>query len=502
MKKSLMARQKYLWIPISKEKDIKEVKISVGEELMWVFQVSIDMATIETVYKNDYYTEINIEKYAGKVITIEGEVPKAFLNAVMQDDEPPKETEEPACVHFSAKSGWINDPNGLYYQNGIYHLYFQYNPFNTIWENMSWGHAISTDMLHWTQLDSVLYPDRDGTVYSGCAVLNERGLLNLPKDIPLFFYTCAGGRNSWSIGKKFTQKLAYSLDGGNTLIRMDGVLVDHIVDENRDPKVYWHEELEKYYMILYLTGYDYAIFNSEDLQHWEMTQKFTLNQCWECPDLRKVPDGKGGRWVFWCADGFYCTCDFDGKQITKMSEVKSAYKTTLPYAAQTFYGVEDRVIILPWMRTGNKNCSYTGMMGLPRELEIVNQNGVEVLVQRPIREYYANRKEVGLPIICEENTAVEVELDLGTSEKAYVDVFGTVYGYDGETGICIAGTKEVMLEKNLHQLSFLIDKELVEISALEYTLYAAVETESLKQQGTIFVKSADEGTKITAYLSR
>ncbi len=502
MKESWIADQKYLWIPIAKEKDKKEVKILVDNELTWAFQVPINVASEEIDYKTDYYAELNIEKYTGKTVTIEGELPKAFFNAIKQDNKLPKEKEEHPCIHFAARSGWINDPNGLYYQNGVYHLYFQYNPFDTVWENMSWGHAVSTDLLHWTQLDTVLYPDREGTVYSGCAIKNERDMLNLPKDIPLFFYTCAGDRNHWSAGKKFTQKLAYSLDEGNTLIRMDDILIDHLVDENRDPKVYWHDELNKYYMILYLTGYEYAIFLSEDLKHWEMTQKFTLDKCWECPDLRKVSGENGDKWLFWCADGYYCTCEFDGRQITNMSTIKSAYKTKLPYAAQTFYGTKDRVILIPWMKTQNRDCSYTGLMGLPRELALVTIDGEEVLMQRPVREYYTNRKEVVLPITCKKKTAVEVELHLDIEKSAYVNIFGTIYGYDGRTGICKVGTKEIVLEKNLRILSFLVDKELVEISALGHTINAAVEMENSKQQGPIFVESAEKESYIKTYLSR
>ncbi len=501
MKESFRVTRNYLWIPVSKEKEVKEITFWIGETQVFSFQISINPDVDEALYEFDYYTELKIDQYRGETITIEGEVPFSFLKSILQKDEVPEKTKEQACIHFAPKSGWLNDPNGLYYQNGLYHLYFQFNPFNTIWENMSWGHAVSEDLIHWSQKDCVLYPDGDGTVYSGCAILNEKELLNLPKDIPLFFYTCAGGRNNWSIGKTFNQRLAYSVDEGNTLIRQQKPVLEHLIEENRDPKVYWHEETKRYYMILYLAGYEYAIFNSEDLQQWEMTQKLTLDPCWECPDLRKVTDKEGNeKWLFWSADGYYAFCEFDGKEISSLSQIKKAYQSALPYAAQTFYGVNNRVITIPWMRTKNINCNYTGMMGMPRELTLVRMNGEELLEQKPVREYFAARKEIHAPMTCNENTAVEVELHFCEAGSAQVNVFGTVYGYHTETGLCTIGLKEIMLEKNLKELSFLIDKELVEISAREYTLYAAIETECLEQQGTICIEHQAEGASVVLYV--
>lgn len=157
-------------------------------------------------------------------------------------------------------TGWINDPNGL-----IYYLYFQYNPFDTKWENMCWGHVISKDLLHWEQKETVLYPDQDGPIFSGSGIVNENALLGLPKDAYIYFYTSAGGKSEWSKDKLPVQKIAYSIDGGNTLHKKDGCIVEHICDENRDPKVYWHEQSKAYIMLLYLTNNDYAILRSVDL---------------------------------------------------------------------------------------------------------------------------------------------------------------------------------------------------------------------------------------------
>ena len=108
----------------------------------------------------------------------------------------------------------MNDPNGLVYAEGVYHLYFQHNPFDVQWENMSWGHAVSRDLLHWEQKDDVLFPDETGTMFSGSGIVNDRKMLGLPEDALVFFYTAAGNNNKWSAGKQFTQRIAYSTDGG------------------------------------------------------------------------------------------------------------------------------------------------------------------------------------------------------------------------------------------------------------------------------------------------
>lgn len=128
-----------------------------------------------------------------------------------------------------------------------------------------------------------MFPDENGTMFSGCAILNERGLLGLPKDTPVFFYTVAGSASEWSKGKKFVQRIAYSTDQGETLTKIEENVLEHIEADNRDPKVYWHEEKQLYYMVLYLDKNDYAIFNSSDLKNWVMTQKLTIPGAWGMP---------------------------------------------------------------------------------------------------------------------------------------------------------------------------------------------------------------------------
>ena len=138
-------------------------------------------------------------------------------------------------------------------------------------------------------------------------------------------------------------------------------------------------------MILYLENNDFAIFNSHDLEHWEMTQRLTLSGAWECPDLREIPIESGGsKWMLLTADGYYYLGDFDGQHFTTDYVRHEAFYTKLPYAAQTFYGT-DQVIMIPWLRTKNPGQIYRGMMGIPRILTLTKENEEFILQQKKIQ---------------------------------------------------------------------------------------------------------------------
>ena len=231
----------------------------------------------------------------------------------------------------------MNDPNGLVYADGNYHLYFQHNPFDVQWENMSWGHAVSKDLLHWEQKDEVLFPDETGTMFSGSGIVNDHEMLGLPKDALIFFYTAAGNNNKWSTGKQFTQRVAYSTDGGETLHKLDKGVLEAVCKENRDPKVFWHEKSGAYIMTLWLEENDFGIFRSTDLLNWEQTDRLTLKDAWECPDLLCLKDeNEDESWMFWSADGFYFWGEFDGFKFQTDGVRHMAYINKMAYAAQTY----------------------------------------------------------------------------------------------------------------------------------------------------------------------
>ena len=390
--------EKYLYIPVRAGKELQTISFYLDEEKskkVLELKIPVDQDAAD-VYTADFMAEIPVSEYKGKTMLAEGDFPEAMGRMI----ETSKRKEKPAGrhpqIHFTAASGWTNDPNGMVYKDGVYHLYFQYNPFDIRWENMSWGHAVSHDLLHWEQKDSVMVPDEDGTMFSGCGLRNDRGLLGLDKDALLFFYTAAGGSSSWSEGQEFVQKIAYSLDGGDTLAKIKEPCIDTIYYDNRDPKVFWHEESGAYVMVLWLRGNDFGIFRSQDLKNWEMTQEIRLEDGWECPDLLCLTSPQGTRkWFFWCAAGYYFPGEFDGYRFYPDGARRSAYLTEIPYAAQTFSGLPDgRVISVPWLRIKNDGRLFTGAYGIPTELSWLDRNGESILVQKPVRELFEQLQQV------------------------------------------------------------------------------------------------------------
>ena len=301
-------------------------------------------------------------------------------------------------LHFTPSYGWMNDPNGLVYHDGIYELYYQHNPRGIDWNCMTWGHARGTDLLHWEDLGDVLEPDENGLMFSGCAIRNDRGLLGLPKDAFLFFYTAAGHSSRESKGKPYTIRLAYSTDGGNTLIKKDGIceageIMETLAAENRDPKVFWHEESGAYILVLWIENNDFGIWRSEDLEQFTMTQRVTLESGYECPDLFRLPvisAKEGGReigeekWVFWTAHGYYYVGSFDGYEFHQEQERRCASQmgpdVVLPYAAQTFSGPE-KVLSVSWLRTKCVGGRTTGMMSIPKEFSLIRNKDGYILRQ-------------------------------------------------------------------------------------------------------------------------
>ena len=383
------------------------------------------------------------------------------------------DTKERPLIHFTAETGWINDPNGMVFQNGTYHLYFQYNPFNNQWQNMSWGHAVSTDLLHWRQLDTVLYPDAEAFMFSGSGMENTRGDLSLPKDALLFFYTYATKDKNGKTPRRFTQKLAYSTDGGRTLIKKDGVFIDNITEENRDPKVFYHEPSSAYICLLWLEGNTYAILRSTDLTAWEETQRVTFAPAWECPDLFELPCPATGekKWVFWSADGYYLLGSFDGRTFHAEQDMKHAYTTDLPYAAQTFSGTAEGTVSIAWLRTKNEGLPYRGAMSLPRLFTLVKKDGAFCIAHNPVAQYEASKKLAGtypsprsikLP-----NSPVEVEVLFEEPCDGSFELDALQMPFD------IRG------ERCLH---IVCDASLVEITAGDYTAIAYRECAALQTE--------------------
>lgn len=396
----------YLWMPVDKKEP--EVKLHFYCEDVKIQEVDIQLGGTD----GDFYTFMDVSNYLGRDITIKGNVEEDKLYYIFCYGEKVQNVYPfRPQIHFAAKTGWINDPNGLVFADGIYHLYHQWNPYGVIWGNMHWGHAVSKDMIVWEHKPMVMEPDAYGTIFSGCGWQDKDNVAGFGKNALLFFYTASGGDNQWSIdsGNRHTQRLAVSLDGGETLQKTDGVILEHIAAGNRDPKIFYHNKSGAYVMVLFLDAYEFAVFRSPNLRQWHETQRFSAEGMQECPDLFELPVGNGTaakKWVFWSADGYYLVGDFDGYRFTPESEVLSAYRTKLPYAAQTYAGIDDRIISVAWLRTENERGNYKGMMSIPAELSLVESDDGYRIRFSLIKEFIKRRRP------CEELRLQEKEIEM------------------------------------------------------------------------------------------
>ena len=217
----LTINNKYITVPVNMNSKRKKIRFFENDQLIWDFDAHIDFISPR------FYTYVNISHLMGKTLTLTSS-PEIDMSFTFADSIPSDSyyTEEyRPMVHFSAKIGWINDPNGLVYVNGVYHMFFQHNPADINWGNMTWGHAVSKDLVHWCELDSALQPDELGTMFSGSGIIDTKNVTGLKKaelDPVLVYYTAAGGNSAISAGKGHTQCMAYSLDGGMTFTKYIG----------------------------------------------------------------------------------------------------------------------------------------------------------------------------------------------------------------------------------------------------------------------------------------
>ena len=306
---------------------------------------------------------------------------------------PPADERYRPQFHFTAEKGWLNDPNGLVYSDGEYHLFFQHNPNGTDWVNeLSWGHAISRDLVHWEQIADVLAPSHIGGgkiagSWSGSAVVDEKNTAGFGAgDVkPIILIWTATG-----VG----QCIAYSTDHGRTFKSYDHNPVIPMPpgrngDWDRDPKVYFYEPTGKWVMALSISGKGLAFYSSPDLKKW--TRESLSPDLWECPDYFELPvDGNGDRkkWVIWDASGKYFIGSFDGRAFTKESGPFLIDYGHNYYAAQTWNNAPDgRRLGIAWMREGR----YPGMpfnqqMSVPFELTLRTLPRGLRLTKLPVKE--------------------------------------------------------------------------------------------------------------------
>ena len=259
--RELQVDRRYLILPVSRRPPTGarsladgHMRLRAGGEVVRHFD--IDLAEGD----GDYQVFSDLQPFLGQRLTAEFEGSgAASLDGLRLAAEPvpPHEVYRERLrpqFHFSSRRGWNNDPNGLFFFGGEYHLLYQHNPYSVEWGNLHWGHAVSRDLVHWTELPAALYPDELGAMSTGCAVVdqdNTSGLGHPGAPAVVAIYTA--GHASWTPG--FVQCLAISTDGGYTWSKYDGnPVIDQIVHRNRDPKVIWHPESERWVMVLYMAA--------------------------------------------------------------------------------------------------------------------------------------------------------------------------------------------------------------------------------------------------------
>ena len=375
----------YLWFPVKKGNPLKLVTAFDAENREnKLLELQVPWPTPEQ--EPDFWAAVSVKEMEGKTLLLFGDFPEEYLSCIRQEETRPSPQPQRPFVHLSPECGWMNDPNGIFYdrETGLYHCYYQYHPFGIEWGPMYWGHGVSRDLLRWEDRDIALFPDETGTMFSGCAFPDEKGDAGFGPGAVLFYYTAAGGENPWSYGESFTQRLAVSRDHGETLQKKCLVL-KHIAGENRDPMVFWHEASNAYCMVLYLEENTFAVFRSRELLHFEETQRLELPKAWECPALFPLPvEGEEGeKWLFWSADGFYFVGNFDGFTFRQEEPRRKAYLNSIPYAAQYFSGLAGRTVQMTWLRLPNAGGNRTGMMAIPAELSLVRSGGALLLRTKP-----------------------------------------------------------------------------------------------------------------------
>jgi fructan beta-fructosidase len=395
--------------------------------------------------------------------------------------------------HFSPMKNWTNDPNGMVYYRGEYHLFFQHNPSGKNWGNMTWGHAVSPDMFHWKQLDHAIFPDKLGTIFSGSAVVDENNTSYFQtgdEKVLVCIYTSAGGTSDASKGQPFTQSIAFSNDRGRTWTKYLGnPVLKHIAGENRDPKVIRHEPSKSWIMALFLDGNKYALFSSPDLKEWGKLCEVQVPGGSECPDFFALPvdgDAAKTKWVFWSANNSYLLGTFDGKVFRKEIGPLPTHFGKNRYAAQTFSNLPDkdgRRIQIAWMNGAQyPNMPFNQQMSLPVSLTLRTfPEGVR-LCTLPVKEVEALRTDAKfawqgsvkaddnpLAKVSGELFDIELCIEPGSAKGIVLDVRGTPIRYDvaAKRLSCLGTSAPVELSQGALKLRVLVDRSTIEIFAAD-----------------------------------
>ena len=417
---SLDVTEDYLLLPI--QDDAPEGKICVvkdNEQKGTLMNVRLARERV------DSYVPFALSAYKGQHISIEIQgVPETALcwkelKLSGSFDMANKESFRPVYHHTPAY-GWMNDPNGMFYKDGVYHLYFQYNPYGSVWGNMHWGHSTSTDLMHWKFEGCAIVPDAWGAIFSGSCVVDHENTAGFGKEAVVAFYTSA---KSTPWGDIQMQSMAYSLDNGKTFTKYEGnPILTSSEKDFRDPKVFWYAPGKHWVMIL-AVGQHMEIYSSVNLKEWKKESEFGAMQgahggVWECPDLVEIPvEGtREKKWVLICnlnpggpfggSAAQYFVGSFDGKKFVNESPTQTKWMDWGKdnYATVTWNNAPDgRCIALGWMSNWQyannvPTRQYRSANTLARDLTLYRERQELYLKSTPSVEVKKARgKKVSIP---------------------------------------------------------------------------------------------------------
>ena len=427
----LQQEKRYILLPVQEKEDIAAIAVLDSKNNM-VQRLNVKLA----IDRVDYYVPYEIKGAYLFDITFHGDRRQkgavgefaCWREIKFSDtfDTANREHFRPV-YHHTPVYGWMNDPNGMFYKDGVWHLYYQYNPYGSQWENMHWGHSTTKDLVHWDSHPIALEPDWLGSVFSGSCVTNG--------DEVVAFYTSAGMHQ--------TQSMAVSKDGGITFEKYGGnpVLTSDVPDF-RDPRPFWNEDIKAWNLIL-AAGQEMRIYSSKNLKEWKHESTFGLEYgnhggVWECPDLFKIDN----KWVLVCninpgglfggSATQYFVGQFDGHRFTCESMPKVTKWMDYGkdhYATVSFYNApENRRVVLAWMSNWQyanqvPTMQFRSANSIPRDLGLFRYGEETYLSVVPSKEMLAARgKQVNKPteaceIVIDIRNQAEIELSNTKGEQ-------------------------------------------------------------------------------------
>ena len=496
--------KKYLLLPVQESAEVSNIKVIGGSRQLKTLNVRLANNHI------DYYVPLCLQEFddeKGLMLDVhvngtyrtDGGIStfSCWKNMSFSDTFDMKNREQYRPVyHHTPAYGWMNDPNGMFYKDGVWNLYFQHNPYGSQWENMTWGHSTSTDLVHWKFQGDPVQPDALGTVFSGSAVVDKENTSGFGKGAVIALYTSAG--------ESQTQSMVYSTDNGKSFTKYEGnPVITSNVPDFRDPHMFWNEDIKKWNMIL-AAGQHMEIYTSDNLKDWKLESSFgetygNHGGVWECPDLMKmkVRGTNKEKWILICninpggpfggSATQYFIGDFDGHKFTcesKPEVTKWMDYGKDHYATVTFDNApEGRRVAIAWMSNWQyanqvPTLQYRSGNSIPRDLGLFEYKGETYCSVVPSPEMTAARSKKATKSLSEScemvvnlkgNSTITLSNDNGEKVVMCYDAKAETFSMDrtksGKMDFSndFAATTKAPTYGKISQLCIFIDKSSIEV---------------------------------------